>query len=94
MMTLLMCLIIAMSGFTQTFEAGVAIRNITRDPLIPVSGGVGVPSPVTIKKGGPFTRAASSTSGRVRKHIPSTVIHCSQIAVILHLDSQFPTHKE
>jgi hypothetical protein len=27
-MKLLMCLIVAMSGFTQTFKAGVAIRSI------------------------------------------------------------------
>ena len=33
------------------FEAGVGMRIITPDPLLPVSGGVGIPQPATGKKG-------------------------------------------
>lgn len=41
----------------QSFRAGAAWRNITPDPLLPVSGGVGRPSPVTEKKGDLYVRA-------------------------------------
>lgn len=39
------------------FRAGAAVRLITPDPLLPVSGGVGVPRPVEEKKGDLFVRA-------------------------------------
>jgi len=38
-------------------KAGAAYRIITPNPLIPVSGGVGIPNPVTIKHGELSTRA-------------------------------------
>ena len=38
-------------------KVGAAYRIITPDPLLPVSGGVGVPNPVTIKNGELTTRA-------------------------------------
>ncbi len=41
----------------QSFQAGAAVRVITPDPLLPVSGGVGVPQPVGTKKGDLFVRA-------------------------------------
>lgn len=41
----------------QDFRAGAALRVITPDPLIPVSGGVGTPKPVTEKQGDLFVRA-------------------------------------
>jgi len=43
--------------YSQDFKAGAALRVITPDPLLPVSGGVGTPSPVKEKKGDLFVRA-------------------------------------
>jgi len=63
---ILMCLITAIPVLAEPFKAGVAIRKITPDPLIPVSGGVGIPSPVTMKKGDLFIRALVLEKGDVR----------------------------
>jgi hypothetical protein len=52
----LIIMIFVVSAQAQTFKAGVALRIITPDPLLPVSGGVGIPSPVTQKKGDLFVR--------------------------------------
>lgn len=41
----------------DAFRAGAALRVITPDPLLPVSGGVGVPKPATEKKGDLYVRA-------------------------------------
>ena len=41
----------------QEFYAGAALRVITPDPLLPVSGGIGQPQPVKEKKGDLFARA-------------------------------------
>lgn len=48
------------------FKAGVAVRIITPDPLLPVSGGVGTPNPVTEKKGDLFARALVFEKGQTR----------------------------
>ena len=61
-------LIIAFSIFSyaaigQDFKAGAAVRVITPDPLIPVSGGVGTPSPATEKQGDLFVRTMVVESG-------------------------------
>lgn len=40
----------------QSLRGGAAVRNITPEPLLPVSGGVGTPSAVTQKKGELFVR--------------------------------------
>jgi hypothetical protein len=64
-------LVFVASVSAQTFKAGVAIHNITPDPLIPVSGGVGTPSPSTIKKGELFTRALVLEKGNTRVAIVS-----------------------
>ena len=45
------------SASSQVFKAGAAVRVITPDPLLPVSGGVGSPNPVTEKKGDLYVRA-------------------------------------
>ena len=50
-------LVFSFSLQAQTLQAGAASRNITPDPLIPVSGGVGIPNEATIKKGELTTRA-------------------------------------
>ncbi|MEN8117926.1 MAG: hypothetical protein ABFS16_13160 [Bacteroidota bacterium] len=41
----------------QEFRAGAALRILTPDPLLPVSGGIGQPNPVTEKQGDLFVRA-------------------------------------
>jgi len=51
------CISIIYSVHGQNFQAGAALRVITPDPLLPVSGGVGTPNPVQEKKGELFVRA-------------------------------------
>ncbi len=50
----------------QEFKAGAALRVITPDPLLPVSGGVGTPNPVKEKKGELFVRALVLEEGGTR----------------------------
>ncbi len=45
------------SAWGQAFQAGAAKRIITPDPLLPVSGGIGIPQPTTEKRGELTTRA-------------------------------------
>ncbi|MEM6630483.1 MAG: hypothetical protein AAF694_12465 [Bacteroidota bacterium] len=45
------------TGKAQQLEVGVAKRIITPNPLLPVSGGIGKPSPVTQKLGELYARA-------------------------------------
>ncbi len=52
---LFFCFTLAISA--QGLKVGAALRVITPDPLIPVSGGVGTPSPAGQKKGNLFVRA-------------------------------------
>jgi len=54
------------SSYSQEFKAGAAIRVITPDPLLPVSGGVGTPNQVTEKKGDLFVRALVFEKGEER----------------------------
>jgi len=54
------------SASSQVFKAGAAVRVITPDPLLPVSGGVGSPNPVTEKKGDLYVRALVFEKGEVR----------------------------
>lgn len=51
------CMFYAFTIFGQDFKAGAALKVITPDPLLPVSGGVGTPNPVKEKKGDLFVRA-------------------------------------
>jgi hypothetical protein len=53
-------------GQTHVLKAGAATRIITPDPLIPVSGGVGTPSPVTEKNGDLYVRALVFEKGSER----------------------------
>jgi hypothetical protein len=50
----------------QTFRAGAAVRIITPDPLLPVSGGIGKPSPTHEKKGELTVRALVLEKGSTR----------------------------
>jgi hypothetical protein len=45
------------AGYSQQFRAGAAVRIITPDPLLPVSGGIGTPKKSIEKKGDLFVRA-------------------------------------
>ena len=49
--------LVVTTAHSQVFKAGAAVRVITPDPLLPVSGGVGRPNPVTEKKGDLYVRA-------------------------------------
>ncbi|WP_353124833.1 hypothetical protein [Parapedobacter pyrenivorans] len=53
-------------AYGQSFRAGAAIRVITPDPLLPVSGGVGPPRPTHIQKGDLFVRALVLESSGTR----------------------------
>ena len=59
-------LLFVTTGYSQVFKAGAAVRVITPDPLLPVSGGVGKPNPVTEKKGDLFVRAMVFENGADR----------------------------
>jgi hypothetical protein len=50
-------LMAAHQAFCQELHVGVAKRVITPDPLLPVSGGVGIPKPAHEKQGELFVRA-------------------------------------
>lgn len=55
----------------QTFKAGAAIRKITPEKLIPISGGMGTPVMPTDKKGDLFVRALVLEKGQTRVAIVS-----------------------
>ncbi len=50
----------------QTLRVGAAVRVITPDPLLPVSGGIGTPKPSVEKKGDLFARAMVFEQGNTR----------------------------
>ncbi len=60
--------LIGLSGISQNsiFKAGAAVRVITPDPLIAVSGGVGAPKPVKEKQGDLYVRALVFEKGSER----------------------------
>jgi hypothetical protein len=66
--TLIFCLL-SLSVNAQDFKAGAAYRIITPDPLLPVSGGVGTPEPVTKKQGDLFARVLVLEKGSTRTAI-------------------------
>jgi len=59
-------LLFPLINHAQPFRAAAALRKITPDPLLPVSGGVGTPKPATAKKGDLFVRAMVLEKGTVR----------------------------
>ena len=63
---MLIILALPILGRAQHFKAGAAVRVITPDPLLPVSGGVGTPNPVTQKQGDLFARAVVFDKGDTR----------------------------
>jgi len=52
--------------FGQEIQVGAATRIITPNPLLPVSGGIGVPKPSKEKKGDLFARAMVFQQGKTR----------------------------
>src|SRR5437588_11694452 len=54
LLILFIYLVVPIFEATAAFRAGIAVRNVTPDPLLPVSGGVG-PSHRTTKKEGELT---------------------------------------
>jgi hypothetical protein len=64
------CLVLAFLGAglpaaQAEFQVGTGMRIITPDPLLPVSGGVGIPKPATEKKGELTARAITFRQGEV-----------------------------
>ncbi|MHA4807053.1 hypothetical protein ACX0G9_03055 [Flavitalea flava] len=66
------CLLIGATIFSvsplhaQDLKAGAALRILTPDPLLPVSGGVGIPKPSNEKKGDLYVRAFVMEKGGTR----------------------------
>src|SRR5438552_10608244 len=56
---------LALPAVRAEFRVGTALRIITPDPLLPVSGGVGIPRPATEKKGELTARAIVFQQGDV-----------------------------
>ncbi|MES2789731.1 MAG: hypothetical protein V4719_08925 [Planctomycetota bacterium] len=56
---------LAIPAVWAEFQVGTAMRIITPDPLLPVSGGVGIPRPATAKKGELTARAIVFRQGEV-----------------------------
>lgn len=60
----LVILLIVTPRVTAEFKAGVASEVITPEPLLPVSGGLGAPNPVTGKQGDLYARALFLQQGQ------------------------------
>src|SRR6218665_1835828 len=60
------CLFTIAVGNAQTLKVGAALRVITPNPLLPVSGGIGTPKASTEKKGDLFARAIVFEKGSTR----------------------------
>lgn len=58
-------------GQSQTFKAGAAVRKITPEELIPISGGMGTPEMPTAAQGDLFARALVLEKGNTRVAIVS-----------------------
>lgn len=64
-------LFIFAQGYSQTFKAGAAVRKITPEKLIPISGGMGTPEIPIGKKGDLFVRVLVLEKGDTRVAIVS-----------------------
>jgi hypothetical protein len=67
----LLFLFIVITTHAQQFRAGAALRVITPNPLLPLSGGIGTPKKATEKKGDLFVRAFVLEKGTTRIAIVS-----------------------
>jgi hypothetical protein len=59
-------LLFSLVSKSQEFKAGAALRIITPNPLLPVSGGIGTPKKTTEKQGELYVRALVLEKGNVR----------------------------
>ncbi|HEY4205452.1 MAG TPA: hypothetical protein VGM31_01515, partial [Puia sp.] len=64
MLPLMILPVFAQEG--SSLRAGAALRVLTPDPLLPVSGGIGTPRPTTEKKGDLFARVLVLEKGSTR----------------------------
>jgi len=71
LVALLLCTVACLSNAAADFRVGIAVRNVTPDPLLPVSGGVGPSHPVTRKEGELTVRALVFEQDKVRVAIVS-----------------------
>ncbi len=71
LLALLLCVCSALSLAGADFRAGIAVRNVTPDPLLPVSGGVGPSHPAARKQGELTVRALVFEQGPTRVAIVS-----------------------
>ena len=62
---------LSLNALAADFRAGIAVRLVTPDPLLPVSGGIGPGSPVTKKEGDLSVRALVFEDGGTRVAIVS-----------------------
>jgi len=70
-LAVLLLLLAAAFDAAAAFRAGIAVRNVTPDPLLPVSGGVGPSKPVTRTQGELTVRALVFEQGTNRVAIVS-----------------------
>jgi hypothetical protein len=68
---LLVCAGLAIPSLAAEFRAAIAVRVVTPEPLLPVSGGVGPSHPVTRKEGDLTVRALVLQDGETRVAIVS-----------------------
>lgn len=66
LLSLFLLIIFSSSIYSQQLKVGAAYRIITPDPLLPVSGGVGVPKPAKEKNGELYVRAMVFEKGDTR----------------------------
>jgi hypothetical protein len=69
--TLFVLLVLGIFDASAAFRAGISVRNVTPEPLLPVSGGVGPSHPVTRKQGDLTVRALVFEDGTNRVAIVS-----------------------
>lgn len=67
----LLLFVLTQAVHSQTFKAGAALRKITPEKLIPISGGIGTPVMPDNKKGDLFARALVLEKGETRIAIVS-----------------------
>jgi hypothetical protein len=67
-----LCLVFVAVNATAGFRAGIAVRVVTPDPLLPVVGGIGSSHPVTRKEGDLTVRALVFEEGTNRVAIVSS----------------------
>jgi len=65
-LTFFLSFVISLTAISQDFKAAASLRKITPNSLLPVSGGMGTPNPVTRKEGELFARVLVLERGSTR----------------------------